>query len=54
MTKKQIKENIEAYQLWKSNIYRRIGDDPNEVSKFSYFVEYVKDKKLQEINAKNV
>jgi hypothetical protein len=29
------------------------GDDPNEVIKFSYFVEYVKDEKLQRLMAKN-
>lgn len=46
MTEKQIKENIDAYRIMEEQ-YLPDRNDPNEVSKFSYFVEYVKDKKLQ-------
>jgi hypothetical protein len=49
LTNKQIKENIEAYQLMEEQYLPSHQDDPNEVSKFSYFVEFVKDKKLQEL-----
>jgi len=57
MTEKQIKENIEAYQIMEEQYLPTHGDDPNEVSKFSYFVKYVKDKKLQrsmEKSSKNI
>lgn len=57
MTEKQIKENIEAYQIMEEQYLPKHKDDPNEVSKFSYFVEYVKDKNLQrrmEKSSKNV
>ncbi len=47
MTEKQIKENIEAYRIMEEQYLPTHRDDPNEVSKFSYFVEYVKDKKMQ-------
>jgi len=53
MTVKQIKENIEAYKLMEEQYLPMYGDDPNEVSKFSYFVEFVKDKKLQKLMEKN-
>jgi hypothetical protein len=53
MTEKQIKENIEAYRIMEEQYLPTHGDDPNEVGKFSYFVEYVKDKKLQRLMEKS-
>ncbi|MBA4349076.1 MAG: hypothetical protein C0415_03690 [Thermodesulfovibrio sp.] len=53
MTEKQIKENIEAYKIMEEQYLPAHRDDPNEVSKFSYFVEYVKDKKLQKLMEKS-
>lgn len=53
MTEKQIKENIEAYRKMEEQYLPTHGDDPNEVSKFSYFVEYVKDEKLQRLMEEN-
>jgi hypothetical protein len=50
---KTIKENIEAYQLMEEQYLPKHGDDPNETTKFSYFVEYVKDKKLQKLMEKH-
>lgn len=49
MTEKQIKENIDAYQMMEELYLPKHGNDPNEVSKFSYFVEYIKDKSLQKL-----
>lgn len=49
MTERQIRENIDAYRIMEEQYLPVHGDDPNEVSKFSYFVEYVKDKKLQKL-----
>jgi len=54
MTEKQIKENIEAYKIMEEQYLTVHGDDPNEVSKFSYFVEYVKDNKLQKLMEKSL
>ncbi len=54
MTEKQIEANIEAYRLMEEQYLPAHSDDPNEVSKFSYFVEYVKDKKLQNLMKKNL
>lgn len=53
MTENQIYENIEAYRIMENQYLPSHGDDPNEVSKFSYFVEYVKDKKLQKFMEKD-
>jgi hypothetical protein len=53
MTEKQIRENIEAYKIMEEQYLTVHGDDPNEVSKFSYFVEYVKDNKLQKLMKKS-
>lgn len=53
MSKKQIKENIDAYKKMEEQYLPTHGDDPNEISKFSYFVEYVKDEKLQRLMAKS-
>jgi len=47
LTIKQIEENIEAYELIEEKYLLKYSDDPNEVNKFSYFVEYVKDTRLQ-------
>jgi len=53
MTIKQIEENIDAYKIMEEQYLPKYGDDPNEVSKFSYFVEYIKDKKLQRLMEKS-
>lgn len=53
LTEKQIRENIEAYRIMEEQYLPNHGDDPNEVGKFSYFVEYVKDKKLQKLLEKD-
>ena len=53
MTEKQIRENIDAYKIMEEQYLPIHADDPNETSKFSYFVEYVKDKKLQQLIEKN-
>ncbi len=53
MTEKQIKENIDAYKIMEEQYLPDHADDPNEVSKFSYFVEYIKDSKLQKSLKKN-
>ncbi|MHA1881867.1 MAG: hypothetical protein ACTSUO_02345 [Candidatus Thorarchaeota archaeon] len=53
MSAKQISENIEAYKKMEEQYLPTHGDDPNEVSKFSYFVEYVKDKELQKLMARS-
>ncbi|MFZ7121558.1 MAG: ParB N-terminal domain-containing protein [Eubacteriaceae bacterium] len=53
MTEKQIKENIDAYRIMEEQYLPDHTDDPNEVSKFSYFVEYIKDSKLQKSFTKN-
>jgi len=52
MRKKEIENNIKAYQIMEQQYLPKYGNDPNEVSKFSYFVEYVKDGKLQKIMKK--
>lgn len=53
MTEKQIRDNIEAYRIMEEQYLPDHEDDPNEVSKFSYFVEYVKDNKLQKLMEKS-
>jgi len=53
LSKKQIEENIQAYSLMEEQYLPQHNEDPNEVSKFSYFVEYAKDKKLQKLLEKN-
>ena len=53
MSLKQIDENIEAYRIMERQYLPVYGDDPNEVTKFSYFVEYEKNPKLQSIMLKN-
>jgi len=46
LTARQVKENIEAYRLMDEQYLPGHLDNPNEVAKFSYFVEYVKDNEL--------
>lgn len=48
LTKKEIEQNIKAYETMQDKYMPLHENDPSEVDKFSYFVEYVKDKKLQE------
>jgi hypothetical protein len=49
MSEDQIKSNIEAYKIMEEQYLPSHADDPNEVSKFSYFVEFVNDKKLRKL-----
>jgi hypothetical protein len=49
LSEKEIKASIEAYKIMEDQYLPVHGDDPNEVSKFSYFVEYIKDQKLQKL-----
>jgi hypothetical protein len=48
----EISQNIAAFKLMQDQ-YLPKNPDPNEVSKFSYFVEYVKDNKLKKLMDKN-
>lgn len=44
----EIKQDIEAYQIMQEQFYEKHGkSDPSYVHKFSYFKEFVKDKKLK-------
>jgi len=52
LVKHEIEQNIQAYEIMQKQ-YLPFHPDPYEVSKFSYFVEYVKDKKLQKVMEKN-
>jgi hypothetical protein len=57
MTEREIDNNINAYRIMEEQYLPKHSDDPNEVTKFSYFVEFVKDKKLQNLleqNAKSI
>jgi len=57
MSETQIKQNIDAYRIMEEQYLPSHGNDPNEVSKFSYFVEYVKDEKLKRLmkdSSKNI
>ena len=53
MTEKQIRESIDAYQVMEEQYLPSHINDPNEVNKFSYFVEYIRDKQLQKLMGKN-
>lgn len=53
MSEKQITENIDAYKLMEEQYLPKYQEDQNEVSKFSYFVEFAKDKKLQLLMTKS-
>jgi hypothetical protein len=52
LDKREIEQNIEAFTTMLSQ-YLPKHSEPNEVSKFSYFVEYVKDKKLRKAMERN-
>ncbi len=47
LKKRDIEQNIQAYKVMQTQYLPDHLDDPSEVSKFSYFVEYVKDDILQ-------
>lgn len=47
LTETQIRESIEAYQFMETEYLPQHPDNPNEVAKFSYFAEYVKNNNLQ-------
>lgn len=53
MSEKEIENSIKAYEIMEEQYLPNHYDDPNETSKFSYFVEYVRDKKLQNSLQKN-
>jgi hypothetical protein len=53
MSEKEIENTIHAYEIMEEQYLPQHIDDPNETSKFSYFVEYVRDKKLQNSLQKN-
>ncbi len=47
MSEKEIENSIKAYEIMEEQYLPKHLDDPNETSKFSYFVEYVRNKPLQ-------
>jgi hypothetical protein len=47
LTERQIRESIDAYQLMEREYLPMHTENPNEVAKFSYFAEYVKNRELQ-------
>lgn len=53
MSEKEIENSIKAYEIMEEQYLPQHYDDPNETSKFSYFVEFVRDKKLQNTLQKN-
>lgn len=53
LSEKEIENSIKAYEIMEEQYLPKHLDDPNETSKFSYFVEYVRDKKLQNALEKN-
>jgi|WetSurMetagenome_2_1015567.scaffolds.fasta_scaffold00003_6 hypothetical protein len=53
MSEKEIENSIKAYEIMEEQYLPQHYDDPSETSKFSYFVEYVRDKKLQNSLQKN-
>jgi hypothetical protein len=48
----EINQNIAAFKLMQQQ-YLSVNPDPNEITKFSYFVEYVKDNKLKKVMEKH-
>lgn len=48
-----IQNSIYAFKLMSEQFLPKYGKDPSDVFKFSYFVEYVKDTKLQDIMETN-
>lgn len=53
LSENEIKSSIQAFLDMQEQYLPRYGDDPKEVFKFSYFVEYEKNKKLKEEMKKN-
>lgn len=53
MYSREIQNNIDAYKIMEEQYLPKHSEDPNEISKFSYFVEFVKDKKLQTLLEQN-
>ena len=53
MSEIEIGNSIKAYEIMEEQYLPKHYDDPNETSKFSYFVEFVRDKKLQRSLSKN-
>lgn len=53
MSRLEIENNINAYKIMEEQYLPKHPNDPNEISKFSYFVEYIKDKKLQALLKQN-
>jgi hypothetical protein len=51
LNEREINQNIEAYKIMQDQ-YLPTHQDPYEIAKFSYFVEYVKDNKLKKIMEK--
>ena len=49
----EIKANIDAFELMERQYKPKYGKDRKYVQRFSYFVEYIKDKKLQALLQKN-
>lgn len=49
----EIKSAIKAFTDMEEEYLPKFGNDPTEVFKYSYFVEFEKDKKLQELMRKN-
>lgn len=50
LSEREIKSSIDAYRIMDQQYLGKCsGAEPNEVFKFSYFVEYVKDTKLSEV-----
>lgn len=43
----EIQQDIKAYEIMAKQFFPKYESDPNSVHKYSYFKEYVKDKKLQ-------
>lgn len=48
-----IKNSIEAFKLMSEQFLPKYGKDPSDIFKFSYFVEYTKDKKLHDVMEQN-
>ncbi|NPE28627.1 ParB N-terminal domain-containing protein [Methanococcoides sp. SA1] len=49
LKKSDIQNSIHAFKLMSEQFLPKFGKDPSDIFKFSYFVEFVKDKKLQDI-----
>lgn len=53
LRRSDIDNSIDAFKLMSEQFLPRYGKDLSDVFKFSYFVEYVKDKKLKDIMERN-